>query len=126
LHRNPLQAHNSAQACFSLGDLNMIEDLPKGKAWCQFGSKISEEQLSEIFKREQLIAYFATIDLDVSAFTTGQIEHLASLESIGEYRWSFAAKSEQCQSRPNNGDMRLQCDANSYDCSAQIQSADQK
>jgi hypothetical protein len=33
---------------------------------------------------------------------------------------------EQCQSGANNGDMRLQYDARSYDFSAQIQSADQK
>ncbi|MBA4026636.1 MAG: hypothetical protein C0473_00190 [Cyanobacteria bacterium DS3.002] len=73
----------------------MIEDLPKGRAWCQFGSKISEEQLSEIFKRKRLIAYFATIDLDVSAFTTSQIEHLAKLGSSEKSQWSFSAKSKQ-------------------------------
>ena len=72
----------------------MIEDLSKGKTWNQFESKISEEQLSEIFKRERLIAYFAHIDLDVSAFTTGQIEHLAKLSgSSKESQWSVSTKS---------------------------------
>ena len=93
MHRNNLQAQNSAQVCFSLGDLNVIEDLPKGKAWSQIDSKISVEQLSEIFKRQRLIAYFANIDLDVSAFTTGQIEHLAKLSSSSESQWSVSAKS---------------------------------
>lgn len=167
----------------------MIEDLSKDKTWGDFGSKISEEQLSEILKRERLIAYFATIDLDVSAFTTGQIEHLAKLNSSKESQYSFVHQAggaaeaihgdegiktpppyfgfdqshrinagifgnrdaglttghgsimpsawgddeflappngELCQSGANNGNMRLQYDANSYDCSAQIQSADQK
>lgn len=145
----------------------MIEDLPKGKAWCEFGivsnanlcsggliteqrqnideqrrsqrrlatetvlnavrceakltdflglhegasqeeinhrittrqlnlpDETSADQLLDIFKRERLIAYFATIDLDMSAFTTGQIEHLAKLSGSEKSQWSFSAKSEQ-------------------------------
>ena len=71
----------------------MIEDLSKGKTRSQFDSKISEEKLSEIFKRQRLIAYFANIDLDVSAFTTGQIEHLPKLSDSEKIQWSVSAKS---------------------------------
>lgn len=54
----------------------------------------TEAQLFSIIKRERLIAYFANLDLDVSAFTTDQIEHLAKLSDSEKSQWSFSKKSE--------------------------------
>ncbi|MBA4026637.1 MAG: hypothetical protein C0473_00195 [Cyanobacteria bacterium DS3.002] len=59
-----------------------------------------------------------------AGLTTGHGSVMPS--AWGDDEFLAPPNGEQCQSGPNNGDMRLQHDADSYDCSAQIQSADQK